>query len=326
MTDNLPASSFNMPFSTVNYYSWLFGNESLAVVAPDAKLGPAADTTTGTSSDYTSNGSAGSDSRASVTIPSNLGDSYDTRLPPIGQEVFGPSFGSGLSNLTASNAVPPFAEFLAMSQTTEPGWAITAKEGIDRGMSATPSRNHNFGTVVDRYVLTPTNSRSGQDSHGSINSYRDPRRLPIIDDVAREGILRLLDQAHPKTPDGLEIPRDHPFLSLSSLQQFCDVYFLRFNTSYPLLHQATFDPAHVDPLLLASVIQLGATYSTKEDHLLAVCIHNVMRSQIFGHAAFTTRPTLWMLQTILLVECFGKSRAGQLQHDMSHLFHGLLIK
>lgn len=32
-----------------------------------------------------------------------------------------------------------------------------------------------------------------------------------------------------------------------------------------------------------------------------------------------------MLQTILLVECFGKSRAGQLQHDMSHLFHGLLI-
>ncbi|KAI8253031.1 Nicotinate catabolism cluster-specific transcription factor [Colletotrichum sp. SAR 10_77] len=29
--------------------------------------------------------------------------------------------------------------------------------------------------------------------------------------------------------------------------------------------------------------------------------------------------------TILLVECFGKSRAGQKQHDMSHLFHGLLI-
>lgn len=32
-----------------------------------------------------------------------------------------------------------------------------------------------------------------------------------------------------------------------------------------------------------------------------------------------------MLQTILLTECFGKSRAGQKQHDMAHLFHGLLI-
>lgn len=25
------------------------------------------------------------------------------------------------------------------------------------------------------------------------------------------------------------------------------------------------------------------------------------------------------------MECFGKSRAGRKQHDMSHLFHGLLI-
>lgn len=213
-----------------------------------------------------------------------------------------------------------------MSQTPEPGWGHTARDSVDRGLSGTPVAFHNIRNTADRYILTPTNSRSGQDFYGGINHSRKPRRLPVIDDIAREGIIRLVEQAHPKTPDGFEITRDHPFLSLSSLQQFCDVYFRRFNTSYPLLHQATFDPAHVDPLLLIAVIQLGATYSTKDDHLFAVCTHNVMRSQIFGHAAFNTRPTLWMLQTILLVECFGKSRAGQLQHDMSHLFHGLLIK
>lgn len=56
-----------------------------------------------------------------------------------------------------------------------------------------------------------------------------------------------------------------------------------------------------------------------------VCIHDVLRPQIFAHAGFSAVPQLWMLQTILLVECFGKSRAGQKQHDMSHLFHGLLI-
>lgn len=56
-----------------------------------------------------------------------------------------------------------------------------------------------------------------------------------------------------------------------------------------------------------------------------VCIHDVLRPQIFANAGFTARPDLWVLQTILLVECFGKSRAGQKQHDMSHLFHGLLI-
>jgi hypothetical protein len=77
---------------------------------------------------------------------------------------------------------------------------------------------------------------------------------------------------------------------------------------------------------LASVLLLGATYGNKDFHLFAICIHDVMRAQILGSQDFTTRPPLWILQTILLTECFGKSRAGQMQHDMSHLFHGLLIK
>jgi hypothetical protein len=109
------------------------------------------------------------------------------------------------------------------------------------------------------------------------------------------------------------------------MQQWSDLFFSRFNVSYPLLHQATFDPANTPPLLLISVLLLGATYSSKDDHLFSICIHNIMRTQILGSSAFATRPTLWILQAILLVECFGKSRAGQLQHDMSHLFHGMLI-
>lgn len=59
--------------------------------------------------------------------------------------------------------------------------------------------------------------------------------------------------------------------------------------------------------------------------MLQVCIHDVLRPQIFSNVGFSAKPDLWVLQTILLVECFGKSRAGQKQHDMSHLFHGLLI-
>lgn len=51
----------------------------------------------------------------------------------------------------------------------------------------------------------------------------------------------------------------------------------------------------------------------------------MLRPQIFANAGFSAKPDLWVLQTILLVECFGKSRAGQKQHEMSHLFHGLLI-
>jgi len=153
-----------------------------------------------------------------------------------------------------------------------------------------------------------------------------PLKLPIMSEKARDGVLKFITSAHPVTPNGVEISPDHPLLSLSSLQNYSDLFFTRFNTSYPLLHQATFDPDQVDTLLLISILLLGATYSNKEAHLLAVCIHDTLRPHIFASKAFTTRPSLWMLQTILLIECFGKSRAGQLQHDMSHLFHGLLIK
>lgn len=135
--------------------------------------------------------------------------------------------------------------------------------------------------------------------------------------------------------------RDHPLLTLSCLQTYCDLFFTRFNTAYPLIHMSTFDPSEVDTLLLMSVLLLGATYGEKDAHQLAVCyslpfkdavanlkqvcIHDVLRPQIFANAGFSAKPSLWVLQTILLVECFGKSRAGQKQHEMSHLFHGLLI-
>ncbi len=153
------------------------------------------------------------------------------------------------------------------------------------------------------------------------------RNMPTMDEVSRNQILDLVVRARPRTPEGLEIARDHPLLSLSSMQNYLDLFFSRFNVAYPLLHQATFDPSQTEPLLLLAVLLLGATYSCeKAIHRLAVCIHDIMRPQIFQHPAFTATPELWMLQTILLVECFGKSRAGQKQHDMAHLFHGLLIK
>jgi Fungal specific transcription factor domain len=176
------------------------------------------------------------------------------------------------------------------------------------------------------YLLTPITSGSSYGTDNNFDQLNPIRKRPVIDEAARQRVLSLIDRAHPKVPDGLEITRDHPLLALSVLQEYCDLYFTRFNISYPLLHQATFNPATVDPLLITSVLLLGATYSDRESHLFAICVHDIMRAQILGNPDFTTRPPLWILQTILLVECFGKSRAGQLQHDMSHLFHGLLIK
>ena len=150
--------------------------------------------------------------------------------------------------------------------------------------------------------------------------------LPIIDGATHDRLLAVIDNAKPCLPDSTSSSlQEHPLLSQTAMQSYLDYYFSRFNVAYPILHAASFDPCTTEPLLLLSVILLGATYATKDAHQIAVCIHDVIRPSLFAHEGFSARPALWTLQTILLVECFGKSRAGQKQHDMSHLFHGLLI-
>ncbi|KAK4942567.1 hypothetical protein LTR10_017696 [Elasticomyces elasticus] len=154
---------------------------------------------------------------------------------------------------------------------------------------------------------------------------RSTTKAPVITNEARDGLMQLISQARPVRPDKSEITSSDPLLSLLSLQQCSDLFFERFNSTYPLIHGATFESSMVHPLLLMSIILLGATYGDKDAHLLAVCIHDVMRPLIHGSKDFGPRPKLWMLQTIMLVECFGKSRAGESQHDMSNIYHGLQI-
>ncbi|KAI5861557.1 fungal-specific transcription factor domain-containing protein [Durotheca rogersii] len=159
-----------------------------------------------------------------------------------------------------------------------------------------------------------------------LTTLRPPQRLPALDSFAYAQLLETVQAARPLAPDGGFVDvAHHPLLARAALQIYCDLFFTRFNTAYPLIHLPTFDPARKEPLLLISIILLGASYADKDAHQLAVCIHDVIRPAIFSHASFNPKPDLWMLQTILLVECFGKSRAGQKQHDMSHLFHGMLI-
>ena len=151
--------------------------------------------------------------------------------------------------------------------------------------------------------------------------------LPRITEEVRARLLDLiLSRARPTGMDGAPIDQASPLLSLSSLQSYCDLFFTRFNTSYPIIHRPTFDPARAELLLLAAVISLGATYSSRDAHRLAVAVHDSLRNQIFAHAEFSATPDLWVLQTLVLVDCFGKARAGQRQRDMAQLFHCVLIK
>ncbi|KAK4540020.1 hypothetical protein LTR36_009836 [Oleoguttula mirabilis] len=213
-------------------------------------------------------------------------------------------------------------------------WLLEVEKTLPSGSEAprqpeiatapTPAPPASSTATLPPEKIPPTSTSSRARSWQSFRAQAS-RSTPTVDEISRSHVLDVIVQSAPSAPDGSLITRYHPLLSLPAMQLYCDLFFRQFNVCYPLIHKARFRPSSAEPLLLLSVLLLGATYGDKDAHRLAVCIHDTMRSQIIQHAAFTATPELWVLQTILLVECFGKSRAGQKQHDMSHLFHGMLI-
>lgn len=151
-------------------------------------------------------------------------------------------------------------------------------------------------------------------------------RLPRVSEISRQGILSLVLQISPMVMDGQPLSLESSLLTLPALQGYCDLFFTRFNVTYPLIHQPTFNPDTVDPVFLASVLFMGATYSTREAHWLAVGIHDKLQARLLCHDAFSPQPDLWVLQTALLIDCFGKMRAGSKQRERAQLFHCVLIK
>ncbi|OGM47495.1 hypothetical protein ABOM_002574 [Aspergillus bombycis] len=153
-----------------------------------------------------------------------------------------------------------------------------------------------------------------------------PPHLPRLSENCRRGILSLVMQVSPVGIDGRPRTLDSPLLTLGALQSYCDLFFTRFNVTYPLVHEATFNPETVDPIFLAAVLFMGATYSTREAHQLAVGIHDKLRNQLLCHDEFSPQPEFWVLQAMLLIDCFGKMRAGPKQRERAQLFHCVLIK
>ncbi|CAK7269934.1 hypothetical protein SEPCBS57363_003848 [Sporothrix epigloea] len=316
------ASSFNMPYTTAINYNWLFNMDendcnSTGVSEQQTSVYPVPTMHTLPYSSY-------GQEQHQLAV-----DQHQVTAHPLDYYVISPE-----SALTSSQSMDfGGAQQDRMNVVSPPKMQLTpTSQHSVYELSRPPS---DVATEPQPFQSHPSNHVPPQHHHHSfhdlpdlerpLSSIQPPSNLPVIDRETRERLLQVVDACHPALPDGQLSTWEHPLLAMAPLQEFCDLFFTRFNSAYPLLHQATFQPATTEPLLMLAVLLLGTTYSSKEAHQLAVCIHDVMRPCIFSHTDFGARPKLWMLQTILLVECFGKSRAGQKQHDMSHLFHGLLI-
>jgi hypothetical protein len=246
------ASSFNNPFTTMNNYEWLFNLDSFKPPPIQPAL---------------NDPFPSFQFHDSVSQPSHAFDlQLDHMIIDKSHSTAG-NYGSGPSQRTDSpqQMSPPTA--LVTPPLTED--TRTSRKTSEQGENIGSHMAHTFS---DAFSCQPGSAQAPLDLERPMSLLQPSRCLPIIDELARAQVLDLIDIAQPTAPDGSLVMRDHPLLSLSSLQTYCDLFFTRFNTTYPLIHMSTFDPCNVDTLLLASVLLLGATYGEKDAHQVAVSI------------------------------------------------------
>lgn len=283
------ASSFNNPFTTMNNYNWLF----------DMDLDKADQVQQPIIQDPFS---AITFNPNTVSQPSHAFDlqldhmSLDKPLSTAGH------FGSLASQRTDS---PQHHSHSPSGQMISP--PLTDDQKVDPSISVAPLQVFTNTQSTPRSPATMPKTHLLPDVERPMSMLQPSRSLPIIDELARQQVLDLVDITQPTMPDGSIVMREHPLLSLSCLQTYCDLFFTRFNTAYPLVHMSTFDPSEVDTLLLMSVLLLGATYGEKDAHQLAVSSFITMCRSILILLGLHTRCTA----TTNFRKCriFGKAKS-----------------
>lgn len=246
------ASSFNNPFTTMSNYNWLFDMDLSKVDGNHQTL------MTDTFPTFAFEDNA-------VSQPSHA---LDLQLDHImvGKTM---STTGNIGSLASQHTNSPQLQSPQAALVTPPLSEEAQKPSVHHeALQSQPSF-----TASPTRPITQTQVQQNVDVERPMSMLQPSRNLPIIDELARAQVLDLIDITQPTAPDGSIVMRDHPLLTLSCLQTYCDLFFTRFNTVYPLVHMSTFDPSSVDTLLLISVLLLGATYGEKDAHQLAVSIH-----------------------------------------------------
>jgi hypothetical protein len=254
------ASSFNNPFTTMSNYNWLFDMDLSKV---DEIQQPIVHETFPTFA-FDNNG---------VSHPSHA---FDLQLDHM--MVDKPTSTSGqLGSLASQHTSSPQHHSPSAALITPPSRDEPQKPVGDHAVQL-PELD-----TIDSQISPRVQVSLAQDGLGDIerpmSMLQPSRSLPIIDELARAQVLDVIDITQPTAPDGSIVMRGHPLLTLSCLQTYCDLFFTRFNTAYPLIHMSTFDPSDVDTLLLISVLLLGATYGEKDAHQLAVSSRSMVKVQ-----------------------------------------------
>lgn len=120
------------------------------------------------------------------------------------------------------------------------------------------------------------------------------------------------------------------------IERCLEIYWSIFHVQYPILHRPSFYTPEVHPLLLLSIVMIGAglSYQTGQDethiftdaHGLADNIAETLRWLICASEEFTSPAKSWIIQSLIILESYEFSCSNRKLHERAYLHHGLKIQ
>ncbi|ODV77776.1 C2H2 zinc finger protein Ribonuc_L-PSP Endoribonuclease L-PSP [Suhomyces tanzawaensis NRRL Y-17324] len=232
-----------------------------------------------------------------------------------------PLAGTGASStyhenvLVSPESMTPLTKPLSPSDLIE--W-LFHDDSLARGDKLVSSEFHNFPNEVSPvsslienvFAITP------QFPHSST---RD-----LVDDSVR---LELISHI-----PSLGLNQD---FGLPHIERCLEIYWSTFHPQYPILHRPSFSNSEAHPLLLLSMIMVGASLVPCSGHKeslfvapqkLAEHIAEPLRWLIFSNADCKPPAKLYVVQSLLLLESFEITSTSRFLHERSFLYHGTKIQ
>lgn len=116
-------------------------------------------------------------------------------------------------------------------------------------------------------------------------------------------------------------------ISIPELQDSLKSYWLNFHPQYPILHKPSFNVNNQPIILLLSLLMMGASYIKSENRKnVSDVICEPLRWIIFSHEDFLAPSKTYIIQSLLLLECYEKTSTNRYLHERSYLHHGTTIQ
>ncbi|KAI5952629.1 hypothetical protein KGF54_003496 [Candida jiufengensis] len=168
--------------------------------------------------------------------------------------------------------------------------------------------------------------------HHSENFNKEKNPNFFVDSALIDDILMQINISRLSLPDnGRDLENKFSY--------YLNSYWRHFHPEFPILHKPSFNSKTANPLLLISMIIVGAQYSFPEtakqraykhqksyEFNLSLQLAKPLRFALFMHDDFKSPVKVWILQSLNMLEWVEKNFLSRRMHERAHLHHGTTVQ